>query len=83
MKTTLKICAVAVALAPVAMPSVAQTSRQDAATRQQVRQEVVDLAAVGYYPIDWVHYPESVLAAKQRLDAQRAAQGQQAQPRNP
>ncbi|OLL31023.1 hypothetical protein BTH42_14740 [Burkholderia sp. SRS-W-2-2016] len=81
MKTTLKICAVAVALAPVATLSVAQTSSQGATTRQQVRQEVVDLTAVGYYPIDWVHYPESVLAAKQRLDAKRAAQGQEGQPR--
>ena len=81
MKTSWKICAIAVALAPVATLSVAQTTAQGAVTRQQVRQEVVDMDAVGYYPIDWVHYPESVLAAQQRLDAKRGAQGQQGQAR--
>ena len=74
MKTTLRMSLAAAVFAAFATLSLAQTANEGTLTRQQVRQEVIDLASVGYYPIDFANYPESVLAAKQRLAAKRGAQ---------
>ncbi|EDZ97534.1 hypothetical protein BH160DRAFT_7161 [Burkholderia sp. H160] len=73
-KIILRLSLVAAAFATFASLSLAQSTNEGALRRQQVRQEVIDLAAVGYYPIDFANYPQSVLVAKQRLAAKRGAQ---------
>ena len=56
----------------------AQTSAEPGAhqvTRAEVRQELKELAAVGYHPVpNDLYYPEDIQAAEQRLEAKHQAQ---------
>ena len=70
MKSIIQTAVLAAIVAVPAM-SFAQTQQQPL-TRAQVRQQLVDLRAVGYDPRDWVHYPENIQAAQARLDAAHA-----------
>lgn len=73
MKSLVVTAAAAVLLAAPAL-SFAQ-SAQSPVTRAQVLQELVDLESVGYNPArgEAGNYPEDILAAQARLDAQRSA----------
>lgn len=69
MHTFIKQIAVAVALiAPVAA-SFAQSNQP--LTRDQVRADLVRVERAGYNPNDWIHYPENIQAAEQRVSAQQ------------
>lgn len=64
----------AVLAAVVAVPAISfAQAQQQPLTRAQVREELVQLRAVGYDPRDWMHYPDNIQAARARLDAQQAA----------
>lgn len=67
----------AVLAAVVAIPAIsfaqAQPGQQQALTRAQVREELVQLRAAGYDPTDWVNYPQNIQAAQARVSAQQAA----------
>ncbi|WP_206952187.1 DUF4148 domain-containing protein [Trinickia acidisoli] len=70
MNALIKQIAVAVALvAPVA--AFAQSNQP--VTRAQVRADLVRLEQAGYNPLDWLHYPENIQAAEQRVSAQEGA----------
>jgi hypothetical protein len=67
MNALIKQIAVAVALiAPVA--SFAQSNQP--LTRAQVRADLVKVEKAGYNPRDWMHYPDNIQAAEQRVSAQ-------------
>jgi len=60
--------------AVVAVPAVSFAQAQpQPLTRAQVRQQLAELRAAGYDPLDWIHYPENIQAAQARVDAQHAA----------
>jgi hypothetical protein len=63
----------ALSAAAVALP-VSSFAQQDSqpVTRAQVTSELAALERAGYYPRDWVHYPDNVQAAQRRVDADRA-----------
>ncbi|RDU99270.1 DUF4148 domain-containing protein [Trinickia dinghuensis] len=68
MNSLIKQIAVAVALiAPVAS-SFAQSNQP--VTRAQVRADLARVEQAGYNPHDWIHYPENIQAAEQRVSAQ-------------
>ncbi len=67
MNALIKQIAVAVALvAPVA--GFAQSNQP--LTREQVRADLVKVEKAGYNPRDWMHYPDNIQAAEQRVSAQ-------------
>lgn len=52
-------------------------------TRAQVRAELAVVVHAGYRSNDWIHYPESVQLAQQRVQAEHAAQTGQARESSP
>lgn len=64
----LKQIVVAVALVAPMVSSFAQSNQP--ATREQVRADLVRLEQAGYNPRDWIHYPDNIQAAEQRVSAQ-------------
>lgn len=64
----LKQIVVAVALVAPMVSSFAQSNQP--VTREQVRADLVRLERAGYNPRDWMHYPENIQAAEQRVGAQ-------------
>ncbi|WP_158935607.1 DUF4148 domain-containing protein [Burkholderia sp. S171] len=46
-----------------AQPAAGDTSL----SREQVKQQLKDLRAVGYQPGDWGHYPENIQAAQRQI----------------
>ena len=68
MNALVKQIAVAVAfIAPVAS-SFAQSNQP--LTREQVRADLARVERAGYNPRDWMHYPDNIQAAEQRVSAQ-------------
>lgn len=65
----LKQIVVAVALVAPMVSSFAQSNQP--VTREQVRADLVRLEGAGYNPRDWMHYPENIQAAEQRVAAQQ------------
>ncbi|HEY1611955.1 MAG TPA: DUF4148 domain-containing protein [Paraburkholderia sp.] len=64
----------AVLAALVAVPAISfAQAQQQPLTRAQVREQIVQLRAVGYDPRDWADYPENIQAAQARLSAEQAA----------
>lgn len=70
MKTILRSAIIAAAFA---IPAV--TYAQDAATRTQVRNELIQLESVGYHvgDGDQAQYPSAIQAAEAKLSAQRGS----------
>ncbi|PMS14699.1 hypothetical protein C0Z18_30450 [Trinickia dabaoshanensis] len=68
MNTLIKQLVVAVALVAPVASSFAQSNQP--VTREQVRADLVRLERAGYNPRDWLHYPENIQAAEQRVSAQ-------------
>jgi hypothetical protein len=64
----LKQIVVAVALVAPMVSSFAQSNQP--VTREQVRADLVRLERAGYNPRDWVHYPDNIQAAEERVTAQ-------------
>lgn len=64
----LKQIVVAVALVAPMVSSFAQSNQP--VTRDQVRSDLTRLERAGYNPRDWMHYPENIQAAEQRVAAQ-------------
>jgi hypothetical protein len=64
----LKQIVVAVALVAPMVSSFAQSNQP--VTREQVRADLVRLERAGYNPRDWIHYPDNIQAAEQRVSAQ-------------
>jgi hypothetical protein len=63
------------ALAAIAIASpISSFAQQDSqpVTRAQVTSELAALERAGYYPRDWIHYPDNIQAAQRRVDAERA-----------
>ncbi|MBN3856505.1 MULTISPECIES: DUF4148 domain-containing protein [unclassified Paraburkholderia] len=59
--------------AVVAVPAVSYAqSQQQPVTRAEVRAELAQLRAAGYDPNDWMHYPQNVQAAEQKIAAEKA-----------
>jgi hypothetical protein len=59
--------------AVVAVPAVScAQSQQQPVTRAEVRAELAQLRAAGYDPNDWMHYPQNVQAAEQKIAAEKA-----------
>ncbi|MGG1943460.1 DUF4148 domain-containing protein [Trinickia sp. NRRL B-1857] len=71
MNTLIKQLVVAVALVAPVASSFAQSNQP--LTREQVRADLVRLEHAGYNPRDWLHYPENVQAAEQRVSAEQGA----------
>lgn len=65
----LKQIVVAVALVAPMVSSFAQSNQP--VTREQVRADLVRLERAGYNPRDWIHYPDNIQAAEQRVSAQQ------------
>jgi hypothetical protein len=63
----------AVLAAIVAIPAVSfAQSQQQPVTRAEVRSELAQLRAAGYDPSDWMHYPENIQAAEQKVAAEKS-----------
>jgi hypothetical protein len=68
----------AAATITVTMP-VATFAQQSTVTRAQVRAEQAELQRAGYYPRDWIHYPDNVQAAQRKVAEQRKVTTKDAQ----
>ena len=58
--------------AVVAVPAVSYAQSQQPVSRAEVRAELAQLRAAGYDPSDWMHYPENIQAAEQKVAAEKA-----------
>ncbi|WP_322046661.1 DUF4148 domain-containing protein [Paraburkholderia sp. J67] len=56
----------------VAVPAVSYAQSQQPVSRAEVRAELAQLRAAGYDPSDWMHYPENIQAAEQKVAAEKA-----------
>lgn len=76
MNISLTTSMLAVALVALPVAALAQTSGNEPLSREQVRQELDSLAAIGYRENSarYNTYPDDILAAQARIDASRAAQ---------
>jgi hypothetical protein len=66
------ILAVAAATA-VVVPATTFAQQSTTVTRAQVVAEQAELQRAGYYPRDWIHYPDNVQAAERKVAEQRKA----------
>ncbi|MBB3257117.1 hypothetical protein F4827_001919 [Paraburkholderia bannensis] len=58
--------------AVVVVPTVSYAQSQQPLTRAEVRADLAQLRAAGYDPSDWMHYPQNVQAAEQKIAAEKA-----------
>ncbi|POR54612.1 uncharacterized protein DUF4148 [Paraburkholderia eburnea] len=58
--------------AVVAVPGVSYAQSQQPLTRAEVRADLAQLRAAGYDPSDWMHYPQNIQAAEQKVAAEKA-----------
>lgn len=58
--------------AVVAVPGVSYAESQQPLTRAEVRADLAQLRAAGYDPSDWMHYPQNIQAAEQKVAAEKA-----------
>ncbi len=56
----------------VVVPTVSYAQSQQPLTRAEVRADLAQLRAAGYDPSDWMHYPQNVQAAEQKIAAEKA-----------
>jgi hypothetical protein len=57
----------------IAAPVVSFAQSSQPLTRAQVRAELTEVEKAGYDTHDWVHYPENIQAAENKVVAQNAA----------
>jgi hypothetical protein len=69
MNSLIKQIAVAAALIAPLASSFAQSNHP--LTREQVRADLARVEGAGYNPRDWMHYPDNIQAAEQRVAAQQ------------
>lgn len=72
MKSIVQAAVLAAVIAVPAISFAQAQQQQQPLTRAEVRQQLVDLRAAGYDPLDWGNYPENIQAAQARVDAARA-----------